>query len=209
VRVVHNGVATDFRPVEDGVRLQAVRERYGLPKRFVLCVGNLNPHKNVLGLLAAFPRVRQHEDVELVVVGESARRDPKVRAVRDAIAAAAHVHHVPHVPHEQLPALYSLAEVYVTPSLYEGFGLTPLEAMACGTPVVAARTSSLPEVLGDAARWCDPRDPAGIAAALLELLADPGRREAYVGLGLERARLYSWRRAAQQTLDVYREALTG
>lgn len=207
VRVIPNGVDARFRPVQDEAALEGVRRRYALPKRFVLCVGSINPHKNVPGLLAAFEKVAAQEDVDLVLVGESARRDAKVQAVREAIGRTARVRQIPHVPHQELPALYSLAEVFVTPSLYEGFGLTPLEAMACGAPVVAARSASLPEVLGDAALWVEPRDVQGLAQGLLRLCDDAALRQELAEKGRTRAARYSWEAAARQTLDVYREVL--
>jgi glycosyltransferase involved in cell wall biosynthesis len=209
VRVVPNGVDERFRPLRDEKRLEAVRRHWGLPKRFALCVGNINPHKNVPRLLQAMRLVSAEEDVERVLVGESVRRDPKVQAIREALARERAVRHVPFVPHAELPAFYSLAELLVTPSLYEGFGLTPLEAMACGTPVVAARRASLPEVLGDAAEWVDPERPEDIARGVLRLCTDRPRREELAALGTERARLYSWRRSAEQTLELYTEALDG
>jgi glycosyltransferase involved in cell wall biosynthesis len=209
VQVVPNGVDPRFRPVQDEARLDAVRRRYELPKRFVLSVGNINPHKNVLGLLQAFERVGSQEDLDLVLVGESVRQDGKVQGVRAAIARARRVRHIPRVPHEELPAFYTLAEMFVTPSLYEGFGLTPLEAMACGAPLVAGRTSSLPEVLGDAPVWVDPTQPESIAAGLLRMAGDEALRKRCIASGLARAQAFSWRRAAEQTLEVYRQALGG
>lgn len=207
IRVVGNGVSPAFRRITDQAALDRVEGRYGLPKRFILCVGNINPHKNVARLLQAFEQVVRHEDLDLVLVGESVRRDEKVQAIRKAIALAGRVVHVPHVPREQLPALYSLAELFVIPSLYEGFGLTPLEAMACGTPVAAAHRASLPEVLGEAALWFDPEDVQDMAAKLAQLAGDAALREDLSIRGRQRAGLYSWQSVARQTVEAYREVL--
>ena len=109
------------------------------------------------------------------------------------------------IPAEMLPALYSGARVFVYPSLYEGFGLPPLEAMACGTPVITSNTSSLPEVVGDAGVTVSPTDTVALAEALGDLLFDAERRQSLREAGLARARLFSWERAAYRTLTVYRQ----
>jgi glycosyltransferase involved in cell wall biosynthesis len=140
-------------------------------------------------------------------LAESVRHDSKLKAIRAAIGAAPRVRHIPLVPHSELPSLYSLADVFVIPLLYEGFGLTPLEAMACGTPVAAARTSSLPEVLGEDAVWFEPLDAPGMAEAITGLLNAPELRRDLAERGLMRASGFSWDSAASQVLAAYQEVL--
>ncbi len=208
IQVIYNGLGHGFVPILDPLRLERTRQMLGLPRRFCLYVGNLNPHKNVLRLLEAFRIVAGHDpEIELCIVGESQRRDAKVEAIRRAIAAEPRVRKIDFLPYQSLPDLYSLAQVYVHPSLYEGFGLTPLEAMACGTPVAAAKTSSLPEVLGDAALWFDPTSPAEMADAMIRLLEDRPQRECLIQRGLSQVKHFSWKEAARETFLVYKAAL--
>ncbi len=194
-----------FRPVRDPAQLAAVRARYGLPERFVLAVGNLQPRKNLARLIDAIAALRaaRGDDCRLVLVGQPFWRhselDQAVAAhgLRDVVIATGYV------PAEDLPAIYSAATVFAYPSLYEGFGLPPLEAMACGTPVVVGDTSSLPEVVGDAALLVDPRDTGAIAAAIARLLDDPALRERLRQAGFARAAMFSWRETARRTVEVY------
>ena len=203
------GVEDAFRPVVDPAILAAVRERNRLPDRYILAVGNLQPRKNLRRLIEAVAALRatRRDDCRLVLVGQPAWRHGELDAVaaahglRDAIVATGYV------PAEDLPALYSAAEVFAYPSLYEGFGLPPLEALACGTPVVTANTSSLPEVVGDAGLLIDPLDTGAIAAALARLLDDVALRERLRQAGFARAAAYSWRETARRTLQVYDKLL--
>jgi glycosyltransferase involved in cell wall biosynthesis len=162
---------------------------------YVLYVGNVMPHKNLLRMVEAFARLSGSRPARLRIRGWG--RPAHVQALRERIAAlgiGARVDWQPYAPAADLPQLYRGARVLVMPSLEEGFGLTALEAMACGTPVVASNTSSLPEVVGDAAVLVDPRDTAALAAALERVLGDDGLVRALRDRGLERARQFSWRR---------------
>ncbi len=183
-------------------------ESAAAPKPYLLSVGNAYPHKNLEALLRAFRLAREaHPGVRLVLAGRDdvfARRlsaSPEARALGDAFIF------VPNPTDAQLAALYQKAAGYVYPSRLEGFGLPPLEAMSQGAPVAAARAGSLPEVLGDAARFFDPRDERDMARALEDLVGDAGLRRALVERGFARVRRYSWRRMAEETLASYRRAL--
>jgi len=204
--VVPCGVAPAFHPVEDRARLEAVQARYGLPNgRLLLHVGHGAPRKNLPGLLQALARVRGAgaEDVGLVQVGAVPREAERALAAR--LGVEGWVHWLGTVPGEDLPLLYNLADCFVFPSLYEGFGLPVLEAMACGTPVVCSNLASLPEVAGDAALLVDPREPAALAQAILDVLENGALRGRLREAGLRRAAAFTWARTAAATANVYRE----
>lgn len=183
----------------------ALRARYGLPQRYVLYLGANKPHKNLERLTLAWEQATNalHANCTLVIAGHN---DPRYPAVQQLVAArglAERVRLLPNLAEADLPALYSGAEVFAFPSLYEGFGLPPLEAMACGAPVLCANTSSLPEVVGDAALMVDPASVAAIAAGLRRLLDDPALRDEFRSRGLRRAGAFSWQRTARLILAVY------
>jgi glycosyltransferase involved in cell wall biosynthesis len=211
VVAIHNGVEARFRPVADPAALAAVRARYGLPERYILAVGNLQPRKNLRRLIAAFAALRaaRGDDCRLVLVGQPFWRQAEVAAAIDAHGLRDAVIPTGYVPDEDLPAIYSAATVFAYPSLYEGFGLPPLEAMACGTPVVAGNRSSLPEVVGEAGLLVDPLDTGALAAALARLLDDGELRARLRQAGFGRAAGFTWREAARRTLGVYEAAMAG
>jgi alpha-1,3-rhamnosyl/mannosyltransferase len=209
VTAVPWGVSRRFAPQPDG-RVAALRERYGLPECYVLYLGANKPHKNLERLLRAWERLASERPAllagwELVLAGH---RDPKHDADRRFVAER----HLPQVrllgdvDEAELPALYSGAALFAFVSFYEGFGLPPLEAMACGTPVLCAYASALPEVVGHAALAVDPFSISEIAEGLGRLIGNSALRRQLGEQGLRRAREFSWRRAAIRTLDVY-EAL--
>jgi glycosyltransferase involved in cell wall biosynthesis len=204
VRVIGNGVDARFRSESDPSRLAAVRERYRLPERFVLTVGAGRPHKNVETLVDAFARLDPSLAPALVIGGErDLRFADGVSARIDAQGLATRVVRTGLIREVDLPAIYSLAEVFVFPSLVEGFGLPPLEAMACGTPVVAANSPAVSEAVGDAALTFEPRDPCELAAQLANVLTDPTLRATVIRRGTARARQFTWERVARATLQAY------
>jgi len=203
VHVTPLGVAPHFAPLPEARRI--VRERHGLAAPYVLaCVGSGHPRKNLRAVVEAFSRLPSSE-ATLAIVG-AAERDPAAQQAIEASPARERIVRLGHVPEEALPAIYGAAEVFCFPSLYEGFGLPVLEAMACGTPVVCANTSSLPEVGGEAAVYIDPTDPEALTAALAELLGDEARRRDLGGRGVVWARRFTWDRTARLTLKAYQAA---
>jgi glycosyltransferase involved in cell wall biosynthesis len=174
---------------------------------YVLYIGNVMPHKNLLRLAEAFALVARRASVNLVIRGSG--RAAHVQSLRKRIAELgieSRVDWQPYALPDELPRLYRGARMLLLPSLYEGFGLTALEAMACGTPVVAANTSSIPEVIGDAGLLVDPRDTDSITDAILRLLTDGALRKELVARGLARAKDFSWERTARRVLEVLDEA---
>ena len=202
LHVVPEGVDASFRPLPDE-QLRAARARLGLPDRFVLFVSTLEPRKNLTTLLHAWSRLPDRP--ALVVAGGWGWRTDDLRARLER--APAGVHLLQSVAPGDLPVLYNLASCLAHPAWYEGFGLTPLEAMACGTPVVVSNRSSLPEVVGDAGVLVDPGDVERWTEALAGVLADPGLRERLRERGLRRAAELTWERSAEQTWAVMRQLL--
>jgi alpha-1,3-rhamnosyl/mannosyltransferase len=186
-----------------------VRERYALPKQYVLCVSSNKPHKNLAALVTAWEQVCSAGHAAgipmpvLVLAGHEDPRYPVARRLVAQLGLTQAVRFLPDVAEADLPALYSGAELFVYPSRYEGFGLPPLEAMACGVPVVCGRASSLPEVVGDAALLVDVARPELLAAAVQRLLNNPALRKQLRERGLARATQFSWRRTAELTLAAY------
>jgi glycosyltransferase involved in cell wall biosynthesis len=211
IHVVPNGLDDSFRRPDEGA-VAAYRERRGLPAGFVLAVGTLQPRKNLAVLLAAVAELAQRGPMrppDLVVAGAPGWGDIDIAAEARRLGLEGTVRVTGYVEPSELPLLYASAAVFAFPSRYEGFGLPAVEAMACGTPVIAARASSLPEVCGDAAVLVDPGVPAAWADALGRLLSSPGERQRLAAAGIARAAGFSWDKAAAGTLEAYRHALDG
>lgn len=205
VIVTHNAAREHFRP-PDAAALAAFRQQHGLPEQFILYVGTMEPRKNLLALLNAYSLLLRDTSVPLIIGGG---RGWLYQPVLERLAQPdlhGRVQQVGYIAEEALPLWYAAATVFVFPSIYEGFGMPPLEAMACGTPVITSNTSSLPEVVGDAGVTIDPHDPAALAAALLRVLRDADLRADLRARGLHRAQQFSYRASAERTLAVYHEA---
>jgi glycosyltransferase involved in cell wall biosynthesis len=186
-----------------------VLHAHNLGGRYVLAVGNKQPRKNLSRLVRAFSSIAlEMPDVTLVIVGQSGWQGSDVEQTVKSLGLNTRVRFTGFVPETDLPALYSGADVFCYPSLYEGFGLPPLEAMACGAPTITSSTSSLPEVVGDAALTVDPLSVEEMAGALRSLLADSTKREEYGRRALRQAALFSWDKTARLTRDAY-DQVTG
>ena len=209
VVVVHNGLDARFAAVPDAEAMDRVRQRFQLDHPFVLYVGNIKPHKNLERLIAAFASMRADgpEGLKLVVIGDETSKHPGLRQAVHRHRLDKHVRFFGFQPAATLVTFYRLARAFVFPSLYEGFGLPPLEAMANETPVVTSNVSSLPEVAGDAALLVDPYDVASIADGIRRAVTDEPLRQQLIAKGRARAMAFSWTRAAADTLAVYREVL--
>nr|MBN1228359.1 glycosyltransferase family 4 protein [Anaerolineae bacterium] len=207
IRVVYSGIDDNLLPVRDSSRLTELRERLGIKGDYILHVGSIQPRKNLKRLVDAFSLVRQtHPELSLVLAGRSGWEKESFfeRCNRDDVAG--HVILPGYIADEDLPALYSGALLYVFPSLYEGFGFPALESMACGTPVVCANTSSLPELVGDAALTFAPTDVEALVEAILRILNEESLREKLIARGFERVKQFSWETTARATLDILVEA---
>ena len=205
IETIYPGVDPGFA-VLPADQVEAFRRREGLPERFLLHVGTLQPRKNIPLLLQALSRLGRPE-VSLVLVGGKGWMYDEVFELADTLGLREQVHFAGYAADEDLPYWYNAAAALVLPSLYEGFGMPVVEAMACGTPVVAARSSSLPEAGGDAALYFDPRDADELSAQLTAVLDDEGLAAHMRAAGLSQASTFSWPRAGQATADVYRKAL--
>jgi alpha-1,3-rhamnosyl/mannosyltransferase len=208
LRVTGNAVDASFRREKDPTLLEAVRKRYELPERFVLALGAGRPHKNLGMLVDAFAQLDPSTAPALVLAGaRDARFDDEVEARTRAGDLQQRVVRPGRIREEDLPALYSLAELFVLPSLVEGFGMPVLEAMACGTPVLASNASSVPEVAGDAAISFDPLERQQLAREMERLLLDPSLRADLSLRGVQRAAAFTWDRVAESTLQAYGDAI--
>jgi len=199
------GVDTQFCPVNEKAIFN-LRQKYDLPEGYILYLGINKPHKNLVRLVEAFAKVKNRRN--LVLAG---KEDPRYREVHEVVKQLSlqdRVVFLGQVPEDDLPALYSGAALFVFPSLYEGFGLPLLEAMACGVPVVCSSTSSLPEIAGRAAVMVDPLDVSQLARALERVLGDSDLRASMRQEGLKQAARFSWERTAKETLAVYRQVLS-
>jgi glycosyltransferase involved in cell wall biosynthesis len=207
VTVVPEAASPAFRPIADRARLEDVRARYRLPQQFLLYVGTIEPRKNLSRLMAAFADARRRGIPHHLVCAGPYGWSSRGLAGRIAqLGVADAVHFTGYVPFEHLPAIYNLAEFFAFPSLYEGFGLPVVEAMACGVPVLTSNTSSLGEVAGDAAETIDPASTDAVADAIVRLATSGDRRRDLAERGLARSRSFSWTQTARDMLAVYRRA---
>lgn len=208
VTVIYNAIDERFWVEPPADEVARVRERYQLERPFVLYAGNIKPHKNLERLIDAFHQVRlRGHDLTLLIIGDEISKYTTLRRAVHRYQLHKYVRFFGFVPDQTLAILYRLAGVFVFPSLYEGFGLPPLEAMASGTPVITSNVSSLPEVVGDAAILIDPYDAGAIADALCRVSEDADLRADLSARGLARAREFSWERSVRQIHDIYDEVL--
>ncbi len=199
------GITPDFKPVSDPAQKEALRQKYHLPERFIIYVGAVEPRKNLPFLLRAFQTASPHfPEWKLVLVGRLGWMYQDVLEQIDTPELRGRVLCTGYVPQEDLPGLYSLAGVFVYPSVYEGFGLPVLEALACGVPVITTNVSSMPEITGEAAVLLPPNDEQSLVQALLDLVNDD-RRRVFSALGVQRAAQFTWDATARETVRVYQK----
>ncbi len=212
IRVIYMAAGDEYRPITDPATLAAIRTRYGLNERYILYLGGLDQRKNVPQLVRAFAQLyRQLADpnLQLLIAGNPDKQQgplfPDPRPVAASLGMEGQIIYR-FIEEEDKPAIYSGASLFVFPSIYEGFGLTPLEAMSCGTPVICSNRTALPEVVGDAAVSLDPDDTAAWVEAMHSVLTESNLQADLRTRSLQRAALFNWRKTAEETLAAYREA---
>jgi glycosyltransferase involved in cell wall biosynthesis len=206
IKVIYEAAEDRYRPLSPAAKI-AFRRQHGLDRPFLMYAGEWREHKNLIRLFRAFKKLRERRDVELVLVG---KRDPAFPIIPETIRRLGlerDVRLTGFVDYEDLPKYYASADAFVFPSLTEGFGLPPLEAMASGTPVTSSDAQPMPEILGTAAHFFNPRNTAEMAGALERVLTDRRLRTSLRRRGLAQAKRYSWKRMARETLAVYESVL--
>lgn len=208
IRVVYYGIDHDiFKPIEAVSLIEAAKQRYGIEDDFIIYAGIINVRKNITRLLQAFSLLKKEHKFphKLVLAGEESEVHPDVSLLLEQLDLRDEVLCIGFVPQDDLPLLYNGAELLIYPSLYEGFGLPLLEAMACGTPVITSNISSMAEVAGDAGLLVDPYNVDAMAQGMYLLLSDTDLRNKLREKGLQRAQEFTWEKAAKETLEVYEE----
>ncbi len=202
ITVIHHG-ADGYIPLDKNGSAEFIAGKYKTGTQYVLTVSTVEPRKNLKMLLGVFARLKG-ADHQLIIAGASGWKTSSIYKEYERLGLSERdVLFLGHVPDEDMNALYSGAKLFVFPSVYEGFGMPPLEAMAAGTPVIVSNTSSLPEVAGDSGILLDPHDADGWRESISRVLSDPLLQEKLIAGGLKRSRLFSWKAAAQQTLEVF------
>jgi glycosyltransferase involved in cell wall biosynthesis len=209
--VVYNAIDERFRVPPTDEAVARVRERYQLDRRFVLYAGNIKPHKNLVRLIEAFADLRRRgcDDLMLLIIGDEISKLPALRRAVHSHKLHKHVRFLGYLADDSLAILYRLAAVFVFPSLYEGFGLPPLEAMASGTPVVTSNVSSMPEVTGGAAVLVNPYEADSIRDGIERVLTDPALCEDLRLRGIARSREFSWESSVARTREIYEDVARG
>ncbi len=203
---ISNGLDQELFSSKSPDKFEALKKRHALPEKYILFVGNLKPHKNVQGLIQAFRCLQETalSEYGLVLVGKRAN----FRTVEQSLPVGERaVCILEDVSDEELPALYQHAQLFVLPSFYEGFGLTPLEAMSAGCPVIVSRAASLPEVCGEAAEYVEPHDVADIARGITKVLSAHAVQEELKCKGRERAAQFSWQKSAEKHMQIFEEVI--
>lgn len=205
VKVIHNGISEKFQnpPTQNDVALKRILQKYELPDKYILSIGNKKPHKNIARLVEAW--CKSNVSLPLVLLSDF---DPSLLSLAEQFHKKHNLHFLRFVPNEALPAIYAGADLFVYPSIYEGFGFPPLEAAACGVPVVVSNCSSLPEVMKDCALYIDPSNTEEIAQTLEKAVFNSPERQERTLRGRELAKSYSWAKAAEATHEVYQRVLS-
>lgn len=209
IRVVYAAGNPMSRRFEDRSPVDGVKQRYAINGRFILALGALDPRKNTLGVIQSFASFRRISalPIQLVIAGLAQDAKKRFSALVVEMGLQEQVILLGFVSEQDLVTLYNGADVFIYPTLYEGFGMPVLEAMACGTPVITASVGSIPEVAGNAALFIDPHQPEEIARAILRVISDIALRDRMIEQGLAQAQRFSWANTAQQVLDIYRKCV--
>lgn len=209
ITVTHLAADPIFKPLDRENAKRVIFNKYGVDKNYVLYLGGFSKRKNIARLIKAFKKVitEKKEPVNLIILGEYSRSFESLWKLTEELELCDYVKFLNFVPTADLPYFYNGAEIFIYPSLYEGFGLPPLEAMQCGIPVITSNVSSIPEIVGDACLLINPYSVDNIFESMLLLLSDREERQKYGLMGIEKAKEYSWRETAAKTLQVYENAI--
>jgi len=209
ITVTHLAADPIYMPMDRAKAKRAIFNKYGVDKKYILYLGGFSQRKNIARLIKAFKQVlnERQEFINLLILGEHSRSFSSLWKLTEDLELTDYVKFLNFVPTADLPFFYNGAEVFVYPSLYEGFGLPPLEAMQCGTPVVTSNVTSIPEIVGDAALLVNPYSVEQISEAILTLLTDSDEWQKRSLMGIEKAKEYSWSKTAEKTLEVYKKCL--
>jgi glycosyltransferase involved in cell wall biosynthesis len=207
IKVIHHGVESRFHPISN---VEGYRTRNNLPSKMILNIGTLEPRKNVVTLIKAFKKLQERgfKDYVLTIAGEKGWLYKKIFKEIKSSGMEQSIRLLGVVRDEELPLLYNCADLFVYPSLYEGFGLPPLEAMACGVPIITSNTSSLPEVVGNAGIMVDPNDIESLSDEMYRVLKDKELKHQMSRDGLKRSKMFTWEKMANEVLETYNEILS-
>lgn len=205
VVAIHNGVSEIYKPVSDPIRFKEVMDKYNIKDAYIFYAGIHQPRKNLINLIRAYSMLRNKKSFQLVLGGKIDPKRGEIYNIVNELGLNERVLFLGDVPEGDLPVLYSMASLFAFPSLYEGFGLSPLEAMACGAPVVTSDVTSLPEIVGDAAIMVDPKDINLLAYNIERVLSSNGLQAELRERGFKRAKLFNWQNTAKETLKIYYE----
>jgi len=211
IEVIYSGIDEEFRIIDKNDQsLEEVKKKYDLADKFILFLGTLEPRKNIIGLIKAFNEFRENwaggkERIELAIAGGRGWKEKGARQEREKSKYKEDIKFLGYIPRQDKAYLYNLASIFVYPSFYEGFGFPPLEAMACGLPVVTSFSSSLPEAVGEASLLVDPYKTGEIAQAIRKILSDEFLKNDLIERGRKKASEFSWQKAAEKYLDIFKE----
>lgn len=209
--VIHHGIDSQYKPIEDKKDAMNILKKYGISDKYILYVGRIQARKNISRLIRAFQLLKQKRTLEhkLVLVGKMVWESKDIFKEIDKLDIQEDVILTNHASYSDLPYFYNNADVFIYPSLFEGFGLPPLEAMACGTPVIVSNVTAIPEIVGDAALFVDPYDISSIAEGIDRLVSSDNLKKDLIKKGFQRAKQFSWKETAKNTLSLYEQECQG
>ncbi|MCX6745582.1 MAG: glycosyltransferase family 1 protein [Candidatus Parcubacteria bacterium] len=208
ISVIYLGIENDFKVMTEYAKIKELKDKYKITKPFIFFISAWRNHKNFEGLIRAFDLIKKDGlDYQLVLAGQEDIHYPNIKSAINQASFKNDIITPGFIAEEELPLFYNTADLVVIPSFYEGFGLVGLEAMACGTPVIASNTASSPEILGQAALYFEPKDPKAIADTIVKVLTNPELQADLKQRGFQQIQKYSWSDCAQKTLEIYKQIL--